>query len=48
MIIWCLKGNNLGINFYKKMQGIYIGEREFELNGLKINEIGFQYNLVGD
>jgi len=48
MLVWCLKGNNQGANFYKKMKGEYIGEREAKVNGLKIKEIGFKYNLIGD
>lgn len=46
MIIWCLKGNVQGANFYKKMQGQNIGERDYEIRGLKIREEGFFYNLI--
>lgn len=45
MIVWCLKGNVQGSNFYRKMQGQYIGNRNYELNGLEIEEEGFMYNL---
>ena len=48
ILVWCLKGNKQGTNFYEKMKGEYIGEREANVNGLKIKEIGFKYNLVGD
>ena len=43
MVIWCLKGNMQGINFYKKMGGKHIGEREYEIRGIKIMEEGFKY-----
>ena len=46
MIVWCLKGNIEGTNFYKKMGGKYIGDRDFEIRGLKIKEEGFFYNLI--
>ena len=46
MIIWCLKGNIEGSNFYKKMNGKYIGDRDYEIRGLKIKEEGFFYNLM--
>lgn len=45
MIVWCLKGNVQGSNFYKKMGGKYIGNRNYELKGLKVEEEGFLYNL---
>lgn len=45
MIVWCLKGNTQGSNFYKKMKGQYIGNRNYELKGLKVEEEGFLYNL---
>ena len=46
MIVWCLKGNIEGASFYKKMKGKYIGERDFEIRGLKIKEEGFFYDLI--
>lgn len=45
MIVWCLKGNIQGSRFYKKMQGKYIGDREYELKGLKVKEEGYMYEL---
>ena len=46
MVVWCLQGNEQGRNFYKKMGGNSIGERSYELNGLKIKVEGFIYNLI--
>ena len=46
LIIWCLKGNNQGINFYKKMGGEVIGERRVVVNNIELQEIGFKYRLM--
>ena len=48
LVIWCLKGNEQGINFYKKMGGKNMGERNEEVNGINVKEIGFKYKLDGN
>jgi len=45
MIIWCLKGNNQGKNFYKKCGGVKIKERDYTVRGIQVREEGFVYNL---
>ena len=45
MIIWCLKGNMQGANFYKKCGGEKIKERDYIIGGIKIREEGFMFNL---
>ena len=45
LIIWCLKGNNQGINFYKKMGGRIVGERKAIVNNKEVEEIGFRFKL---
>ena len=45
MIIWCLKGNIQGSNFYKKHGGEKIEERDFVVRGTKVREEGFLFDL---
>lgn len=45
MIIWCLKGNIQGSNFYKKHGGEKIEERDFIVRGTKVREDGFLFDL---
>ena len=45
MIIWCLKGNKQGENFYKKCGGNKIKERDYIVRGVKVKEEGFMFNL---
>lgn len=45
MIIWCLKGNNQGANFYKKQGGDKIRERDFIVRGIKVREEGFMFDF---
>lgn len=45
MIIWCLKGNKQGSNFYKKAGGEKIKERDYIIRGIKVREEGFYYDL---
>ena len=45
MIIWCLKGNNQGANFYKKHGGDKIKERRFLVRGIKVREEGFMFDF---
>lgn len=45
MIIWCLKGNKQGANFYKKCGGTKIKERDYIVKGIKVREEGFMYDL---
>lgn len=45
IIIWCLKGNVQGANFYKKCGGQKIKERDYMIRGIKIREEGYFYNL---
>ena len=48
LIVWCLKGNSEGFNFYKKNGGKFIGDKNYVLNGLSIVEDGFKFNLNGE
>jgi len=45
MIIWCVKGNKQGANFYKKCGGTKIKERDYIVKGIKVREEGFIYDL---
>ena len=45
MVLWCLKENSNAINFYKKMGGKVIKEKDVEIGNDKYKEIGFLYNL---
>lgn len=45
MIIWCLKGNKEGSNFYKKHGGDKIKERDYIIRGIKVREEGFMFDL---
>lgn len=46
LIIWCLKGNEQGMNFYKKMGGKIISKRESLVNNIEVEEVGFEFKLV--
>lgn len=48
MIIWCLKGNKQGANFYKKHGGSKIKERNYIVRGIKVREEGYIFNLKED
>lgn len=48
MIIWCLKGNNQGTNFYKKHGGDKIKERDYIVGGINVREEGYIFNLKDD
>ena len=45
MLIWCLKGNMQGANFYKKNGGDKIRERDFIVRGIKVREEGFIFDF---
>ena len=45
MIIWCLKGNVQGANFYNKNEGIKVKERDYKISGINVREEGFYFNL---
>ncbi len=45
MIIWCLKGNDPSVRFYEHVGGGIKEEREYEIEGLKVQEIGIVYEL---
>ena len=45
MIVWCLKENHPSIEFYKHMGGTVKEEREFEIDGIKVYELGIAYEL---
>lgn len=45
LIVWCLKGNEPSIDFYKKMGGIISTERTATVNNIKLEEVGMEYNL---
>lgn len=44
MVIWCLKGNEQGSEFYKKHGGRKIKERDYIVGGIKVREEGFLFN----
>lgn len=48
MIIWCLKGNKQGANFYKKHGGCKIKERDYIVGGINVREEGYIFNLKDD
>lgn len=45
LIIWCLKGNEPSIKFYKKMGGRIVAERKTKVNNIELDEIALEYNL---
>lgn len=45
MIIWCLKGNNQGANFYKKQGGYKLKERDYIVREINVREEGYIFNL---
>lgn len=45
LIIWCLKGNEPSIEFYKKMGGKIVSEREAKVHNIELEEVGLEYNL---
>ena len=48
LIIWCLKGNTIGMNFYKKMGGKAVLERKDVVKGIEVTEVGFEFKLDYD
>lgn len=44
LIIWCLKGNEPSIEFYKKMGGKIVSEREAKVHNIELEEVGLEYN----
>ena len=48
LIIWCLKGNTIGMNFYKKMGGKLVQERKDIVKGINVEEVGFEFKLDYD
>lgn len=46
MIVWCLKGNYSSIKFYEHLGGVVKEEREFEIDGMKVTELGIVYELI--
>lgn len=45
LIIWCLKGNEPSIKFYKKMGGKIFAERKANVNNIELEEVGLEYNI---
>lgn len=45
LIIWCLKGNDPSIEFYKKMGGKIISERNSKVHNIELGEVGLEYRL---
>lgn len=45
LIIWCLKGNEKSIGFYKKMGGNIALERKSIVHKIEVNEVGLEYKL---
>ena len=45
IVIWCLKGNIQGANFYQKSGGNKVKERDYKISGINVREEGFYFNL---
>ena len=45
MILWCLKDNEPSKEFYTKMGGKIVREKEIEIGDKKYFEVGFLYNI---
>ncbi|MBR2751810.1 MAG: GNAT family N-acetyltransferase [Clostridiales bacterium] len=45
MVIWCLKDNSSGRNFYEKMGGVIMGEHKTHIGNLDYDEVGFLFEL---
>lgn len=45
MIVYCLKENKIGKDFYTKMEGKIIGEKEIEIGNKVYQEVAFKFNL---
>ena len=45
MLLWCFKENIDTIEFYKKIGGVLIGEKEIEIEKMRFVQIGFGYEL---
>ena len=48
LIIWCLKGNSQGLNFYKKMGGQIVSNRKTIVNNVEVEEFGLEFKLTDD
>ena len=48
LIIWCLKGNEPAINFYKKQGGRISQQRKTIVNNVEVEELGIEYKLEYD
>ena len=46
MIIWCLKENYPSLKFYEHLGGVIKEERDFEIEGVKVSELGIVYELI--
>ena len=45
MVIWCLKDNSTGREFYQKMGGTIIGEHKTHIGNDDYDEVGFLFQL---
>ena len=45
VILWCLKENRNGRNFYEKVGGKLYKERKFEIGDKYYDEVSYKYNL---
>ncbi len=45
VILWCLKENKNGRNFYEKVGGKLDGERKFKIGNKYYDEVSYKYNL---
>ena len=45
MDVWCLNGNIIGENFYTKSGGKKTNNRFYKVNGLRLNENLFEFEL---
>ena len=48
LIIWCLKGNEQGLNFYKKMGGKIVSNRKTIVNNVEVEENGLAFKLTDE
>jgi len=45
MILWCIKDNNQSLEFYKRLGGTYLKDKQAKIGDKEYKEIGFIYKL---
>lgn len=48
LIIWCLKGNEQGFTFYKKMGGKHISDKKATINNIEVEENGLEFKITDE